>query len=389
MKTLSIIRKSLREQLRHYWILILTVSLAPFFVFIYYLINEASKPHYNLVVVNLDRGVTLNDSVLNYGDEMIRSMREMNTGDLNLPLSISHSESRAGALELLQQKKEDALIVIPEDFSLRLQTLADKTDTVAIRLEIAGDLTSISYMVTAIWGSEFVSRYLYPAAGIINPICITETPLGTTGNTDGFSLYMPGILILSVIMLMFSATIAFITEIEQKTMIRLKLSRMTAPEFLAGISVVQTGVGILAALFTLGVALSLGFTYAGSYWLMLLIVILASISIIAFSLILAAMCRTVTEVLIIGNFPMFLFMFFTGAAFPIEGLPLFTIAGYPITLQGLMSPVHAISALKKVLIFGMGLREILPELVSLVVITILYFLTGMLAFRFRHMRAGK
>jgi hypothetical protein len=78
--------------------------------------------------------------------------------------------------------------------------------------------------------------------------------------------------------------------------------------------------------------------------MLLLIAVLASISIVAFSLILAAVTKTVNEVLIVGNFPLFLFMFFTGAAFPMKGNELFNVAGYAITIQGLMSPTHAINA---------------------------------------------
>jgi len=124
----------------------------------------------------------------------------------------------------------------------------------------------------------------------------------------------------------------------------------------------------------------------GSFGIMVLIAILTSISIIAFSLILAAICKTVNEVLIIGNFPLFLFMFFTGAAFPLEGKALFHIAEYPISLQGFMSPTHSISALKKVLIMEMNMQDIFPELLSIIVLTIIYFVIGVWAFKRRHMK---
>ena len=197
---------------------------------------------------------------------------------------------------------------------------------------------------------------------------------------------MPGILVLSVIMLMFSATIAIITEVENKTMIRLKMSKLNAFEFLSGVSVVQVGVGLISAILTLTVAIAMGFRYNGSLLLMFLMIILASISIIAFSLIVAALCRNATDVLIIGNFPLLLFMFFTGAAFPMQGTAIFEVAGYPFTVQGLMSPVHAISALKKILIFDMGIHDLLPEILCLLALTLIYFIIGLWAFRRRHMR---
>jgi ABC-2 type transport system permease protein len=197
---------------------------------------------------------------------------------------------------------------------------------------------------------------------------------------------VPGLLILALIMLMFSATIALVVEVENKTILRLKLSRLNTFEFLSGVSFVQVLVGLASILLALAVAIGMGFQPSGSLGLMVLIAILTSISIIAFSLILAAICKTVNEVLIIGNFPLFLFMFFSGAAFPLEGKALFHIADYPISLQGLMSPTHAISALKKVLIMEMNMSDIIPEILSIIILTIFYFAIGVWAFRRRHMR---
>ena len=130
----------------------------------------------------------------------------------------------------------------------------------------------------------------------------------------------------------------------------------------------------------------MGFNYTGSVGALLVIAVLTSISMIAFSLILAAGTKTVNEVLIVGNFPLFLFMFFTGAAFPLEGKTLFTIAGYSITAQGTMSPTHAIIAAKKVLIMGAGLGDVLPELAALVVLIVIYWALGAWLFYHRHMR---
>jgi ABC-2 type transport system permease protein len=83
---------------------------------------------------------------------------------------------------------------------------------------------------------------------------------------------------------------------------------------------------------------------------------------------------------------MFMFMFFTGVAFPISGNTLFTVAGYSITLPGLMSPNHAVSALKKVLIMNMTIGDIIPEIVTLIFLSLLYFLIGIWMFKRRHMR---
>jgi ABC-type transport system involved in multi-copper enzyme maturation permease subunit len=114
---------------------------------------------------------------------------------------------------------------------------------------------------------------------------------------------------------------------------------------------------------------------------------LTAVSIIAFSLLFAAFCRSVKDVAIIGTFPMLVFMFFTGAAMPMNGGTLFTIGNFQFTLNGILSPSHAITALNKVLLMGQAPRQTLPEICALLVMTLIYFILGIWAFNRRHMRA--
>ncbi len=386
MKLYAVIKKSLTEQLRNFWILLLTISMAPFFVFLYYLFIEASNPHYDILLLNQDAGIEEALGTAAFGPYLTTYLETIESDTLSIPLSIEAVDDQSEALARLKNGEADALVIIPPGFSRHIYHFATGADTTSAHLEFIGDLTNVEYMITAIWANELITEYAFASTGQRRPIQIQETALGTSGDIDEFDYYMPGILILSIIMLMFSATIAMITEVEHKTIFRITLSRVSTLTFLTGVSLVQIGVGVVAVLLTLLVAVGAGFAYAGSFLLFLFIAVLTSISMIAFSLILAAFTKTTNEVLIVGNFPLFLFMFFTGAAFPLEGKTLFTVAGYPLTLQGLMSPTHAISALKKILIMDMGAADILPEVIALMLITLLYFIIGVWAFGRRHMR---
>jgi len=386
MRLWSVVRKSALEQIRQYWILVLTVSMAPFFVIVYYFINESTKPHYEILLLNQDQGVETTSGARNYGAELIETVGVLQQARPGLPLTVRLSDDRAEATTQLEGKTADALIILPPAFSQQFEELVHGEGNRPLTIEFVGDLTYVKYLVSAVWANEIINEIAHDATGIPRPVQVVETGLGVSGQIDEFDLYIPGILILSVIMLMFTATIAIVTEVENRTIVRLKLSRLTALEFLLGVSVVQVVIGIISALLTLAVAVLLGFDYAHALGLLILIAALTSVSIIAFSLIVAAATKTVNEVLVVGNFPLFLFMFFTGAAFPIQSAPLFTVAGYPVTVQGLMSPTHAIAALNKVMILGMGFQDIVPEIVALVAITLVYFGVGVWAFRRRHMR---
>ncbi|MCF7923113.1 MAG: ABC transporter permease, partial [Candidatus Marinimicrobia bacterium] len=197
----------------------------------------------------------------------------------------------------------------------------------------------------------------------------------------------PGMLILSIIMLMFSATIAIIVEVDQGTILRLKMSGIKAWQFLVGVGASQVLVGLIAIFLTLAAASSLGFEMRGSFLSFLLIAVLTSISMVAFSLILAAVTRSVTDVLVVGNFPLFLFMFFSGAAFPISPKAWFYLGDYGVSWQTLMSPAPAISALQKMSITGLSLGDVQGELLALILMTFIYFVVGLWGFKHRHLRA--
>jgi len=386
MKILSIINKSIKENIRHLWLLILTIFLTPFFVGLYWAISEAEKPNYEVLLVNQDAGVEYQSKKYNYGSLIIEEIKKIDKDSLQFPMTIKVTKNRTDAIEKLKDNKADALVVIPDDFSERFHNLLTSNEEESITIGFVGDLTSIKYMVTAIWAAETFSEIIYTATDKKNPVKITETSLGISGKMDDFDLYVPGLLILSIIMLLLPASISIINEVENKTIIRLKLSKITALEFLTGISVVQLIIGIISIALALLVAVGLGFEYAGSLFNVFIIAILSSVSIIAISLILAAFTKTATEVLIVGNFPFFLLMFFTGVAIPINPKELFSIAGYPITLQGLMSPTHSVSAMKKIMIMNMGFIDILSEITALLVLTTIYFAIGVWLFWRRHMK---
>jgi ABC-2 type transport system permease protein len=360
--------------------------MGPFLIFVYYLIVESSKPSYDIVFVNHDVGHVQAGNLTNFGDILIDHFSSYASETVSYPFTVTRIKQPEEAISLLKRKDADALVIIPEEFSSIIALKQRSDSNVAVPIEISGDLTSMNYLISAVWANEIVNDYLIKETNGYKMLELTETPIGVSGSVDDFDMIVPGILIVSLIMLMFTASIAFVSEVENKTIMRLRLSRLTALEFLGGTGIVQLVIGILALLLTLITAILLGFQYQGSLITLIVIAGLTSLSIISFSLIIAAVTRSANEVLIVGNFPMFLFMFFTGAAFPIKSEALFTIAGYPISLQGLMTPVHAISALNKTLVMDMNFASIVPELSAILVLSLLYFLTGATIFYHRHLK---
>lgn len=386
MKILSIIIKCLKEQIRSFWVLLLTLSMGPFFIFLYFLMIEASKQQFDVLILNEDKGVMVNNQPNNHGNKLIAFFSNSNINVDSNPFKIKIAVDKLKSIEKVKNKKADILIIIDDSFSQIMDSL-NRIDSISvIKVEFIGDLTNTNYLICAAWIKEIINEYTLQATQTEKLVDVKETALGTSASINEFDMMVPGILIISLIMLMFTASIAFVSEVENRTILRLKLSKISTIEFLGGIGFVQLLVGIVSILFTLLTAILLGFEYQGSFFIMIIIACLTSLSMIAFSLIIAALTKSANEVLVVGNFPMLLFMFFTGAAFPINSKTLFTIAGYSINIQGLMTPTHAISALKKTLIMNMDFTSIIPELISILLLTILYFIIGAIIFKKRHLK---
>jgi len=387
MRWYAVFIKGIREQIREYWILVMTVLMAPLFIAIYFLMAEVEDPEYDVILVNLDRGTEYEGGVLNLGDSILTYSKILSGLDGMEMINITSSGSREGAVDKLRNRKADVVVVLPPDLSASVAESKGSSGPPST-LELIGDVTQMEYIIGAIWSEELINRYLLEAAKIEMPFTWRETSLGFSGERSYFELYLPGLLILSIIMIIFSASAALVREPEARTLERLRISRLSALEFLWGTSLVQILVAIISLLLALLTGIALGYTLIpGTLGFILLISTLTAISMISFSLLVAAMCRSVKEVAIIGTFPLFLLMFFTGAAFPISGGYLFSIGEHRVMLNDILSPKFAVEALNKVLIRGQEIRETLPEMIALVVLSMLYAIVGAWAFRRRHMRA--
>ncbi|MFC1661993.1 ABC transporter permease, partial [Gemmatimonadota bacterium] len=189
----------------------------------------------------------------------------------------------------------------------------------------------------------------------------------------------------ALMMLMFTAAGALIREKDKGTIIRLRLSNMRVVEWLAAVSSTQVLVGLLALALTFLTAYSVGYRPSGSLAAVLLVGALTSLSVMAFSVLVAAFLRTVFDLVTVGSFPFFILMFFSGGMFPLPGVPLFHMGDRAIELNEILPTTHGIAALERILSFGVGLGDLGFELAALGFLTVAYFALGTWVFTRRHM----
>lgn len=380
MKILKIFWKSLKEQARDWRTMSLSLIIGPFFVLLYWLMIPNGSTTYGVMVLNQDKGSS--------GVNMIARLATLayTSGDPLLDLIIV--TDREEAETQLQDRDAEVLVIIPEDFSeiLRMASLGDESAKSAITL--VGDLTNPYYAVGAIMASSAIDQYVQDVTNKTRPVAIEEIALGASGGRSEFDLYVPGMLIISVVMLVFIVSMTITYEVESGTLRRLQLTRMTAFDLLMGISLSTILLGIIAVLLTFLVALALGFESQGPVGAAILIGAITAIAVVGVGLIVAAFSKSVSQAFIIANFPLIFFMFFSGAVYPLPRVRLFEVSGRAISLYDVIPPTHAVVALNKILTLGTGLKDVLYELGALIVLSALYFAIGIGLFHQRHMRVA-
>ncbi len=380
MKSLKILWKSLKEQARDWSTMSLSLTIGPFFVLLYWLMIPSGSTTYGVMVLNQDKGSS--------GADTITVMETLSYASGDPLLDVTTVTDQEEAETILQDRDAEVLVIIPEDFSEALLTASLRDESATSAIILVGDLTNPYYAVGAIMASSAIDEYVQDVTSETRPITIEEIALGASGGRSEFDLYVPGMLIISVVMLVFIVSMTVTYEVEAGTLRRLQLTRMTAFDLLTGISLSTILLGIIAILLTFLVAMSLGFESQGPIWTAMLIGAITAIAVVGVGLIVAAFSKTVSQAFIIANFPLIFFMFFSGAIYPLPRIRFFEVAGRVISLYDVIPPTHAVVALNKILTLGVGLTDVLYELISLVVLSALYFAIGIWLFHLRHMRTA-
>ena len=388
MRVWSVFRKSVREQRRDLWVVGLSLAFAPLFVMIYWLMTGGSgTTSYGVLVINQDvPAVQADGTTLSTGQDVVDSLRELTYKNGGAVLRVTETTNRADAETQLRNREAAALVIIPADFSEKLSAFRSGDSSAHTELTFIGDLTNPTYTVAAVMAMTVADSYTQRFTAAARPVNLVEIPLGDSAARTEFENYVPGLLVLAVVLMIFQAAMTPAREIETGAMKRLRLTRLTSFEYLGGTVLWLGVVSVGSVLLTFLTAVVFGFRSQGPLWLAFVIVAITSLSIIGIGLIVACFSKTVSQAFVISNFPLGFLMFLTGAAFPLPRMNLFTIAGRSIAVADFLPPSHAVVALNKIFTLGAGFGDVLYELTALIVLTGLYFGIGVWLFQRTQMR---
>ncbi len=386
MRVWTVFLKTWREMTRDWWALGLTLAFSPLFVFAYWAFTQGSSTAYTVLVINQDQGVALAaGGELRAGEEVVRAVQAVRYADGNPLLKVSPLDDLAQVDRILKDRGAVAFLVIPPDFSSTLLALQAGDHSRSAQITFGGDLTNPYYTLGATLAIGAVDNYVIQATGQKPLVKYVEKALAGSAARTEFEIYTPGVMIFSVMMLIFLAAMVVAREVESGTLRRLQITRMSSFDFLGGVTLAMLSLAVLSLLITISTAVWLGFRSLGPLWAAVVVGAVASLSIIGAGLVVACFSRSVSQAFIIANFPLGLFMFFSGAIFPLPKLVIFRLAGHDVGLFDFLPPAHAVVALNKVLTLGAGLQDVAFELTALILLSLLYFGVGVWLFQRLHM----
>jgi ABC-2 type transport system permease protein len=375
MRTLACFIKTFKENIRDWKILILAIVFAPFFVYLmYFYMGTPAAAGYRLVLVN-------NDGPQTFSSELIAQWTKLaNAGGVPV-LRITHTTDTADAKKMIKNKEADILIIIPEDFSESYDRfLSDSTGSISPLINY-GDPSNARYMLAASFIDYITFMYIGVKTGTGVPFDVKYQFAGVTRKLSEFDLYIPALLVLSVIMMLFTAGASIVREVEKDTITRLSLSKVSSGEFMLAMSINQVIIGMICLFLTLLAAFSVGYKTSGSVALMLLVGALTCFSVISISIITASFIRTMFGLLTLGCFPFFILMFFSDCMIPLPKINLFEVAGNHLYLNDILPTATATRALNKIMNYNSGLGDISFELIWISLLSVVYFIMGIRLFR--------
>jgi ABC-2 type transport system permease protein len=387
MRFISLLRKTLIENVRDWKIVSMTLVFAPFFVVLMHFYFGELTPSYVLAVINDDEPVPLpSGEVFSGGEELIAALAAVEGGSEGAVLTVRIIEDMETGRVALRDREVDLVVEIPAAFSHTLQAHSEGEHIGPVTVRSWGDPANAGYLMAAVWNDMTVWEYAARTLELEVPISLDTRTIGGVSSLSEFDLYVPGLLVLALMMLMFTAAASLIREKDKGTLVRLRVAALPVVEWLASVGLVQIVLGVAAVVLTWLTAIALGYRADFAPGAALLITIVTAFSIVAISVLVAAWLRTIFDLMTIGCFPFFILMFFSGGLFPLPEPQLFTLAGHTVTINDLLPTTHATKALGKIMNHGAGVGEVAWELGWIMVLSVFFMAFGTRLLIRRHLR---
>jgi len=218
------------------------------------------------------------------------------------------------------------------------------------------------------------------------PAGFIESNSESISGSQSFSIFdyqAPGILVFALLMGAIGVASSLAREVEEGTLERLKLSRMSSFDLLFGTLIPWSIVAIAQVLILFAVAIMIGFSWTGglsSILLAIVVAIFGGIASVSLGLLIAAFAKSEKHATNLGTLIAVPTSFIVGAFFPLPKVALGKLFGSTFEVYDFLPWTHAAEALRILLTFGGGIGEVAIDIILLVALTAVLFSLGVFFF---------
>jgi len=360
MKAVHVFHRAMRQQLRDRLGVGLTVLTAPAFALVYGLLFGAPAAPRVVLVAPQEGGAA---------SEAVREGLE------GVGVAVEVVADRGEPERRLAARACDVVVLLGEDFERRIGVIGE-----SVGVEVVGDVGSPDFRRGERAVVGVLNRVAHDRRGTRAAVEVTTRAVGRSGEATAFDAYVPGLLVFSIIMLVFSSSMAVTREVESGVLERLRLTAMTSLDYLVGMSGVQVVLGTSSVMLTFGVATVLGFESQGPLGVAMALAVLGSVSCVGAGMLVASVTRTVPRAFLVSSGFMFLLVLLSGVIFPIPRVPLGELGGQEVGLFDLLPTTWLARGLHAVLTLGAGWGEVRVELAAMAALGGAFFGAGVWSF---------
>jgi len=350
-KALSVGRKEVRQILRDRRSLTILLFVPAFFLLVYgYALNWDIR-HVRLAVEDRDRSAASRSIVSAF----------VNSGYFDL---VADVRSQGQITDLMNHGSVRGIVVIP--FGLQRDLLAGQTVPVQVLLDgdNANTATTVMGYALTVLQSESAKYRMVP--GVFSGPTLTALPRVWYNPELRSALFLVPGLIAYIVMItsVVSTSLSIVREKERGTMEQVRMSPLNAASFVLGKTIPYYVISLVSAFAILLVAMVLfGLPMRGSWLVLLLTISLYLVGALGLGLFVSSIAETQQVAFQLAVLASFLpTLMLSGFIFPIASMPAF--------LRGVTYVVPAkyfLVALRGIVLKGVGLQVVWPQLVALVI----------------------
>jgi ABC-2 type transport system permease protein len=225
------------------------------------------------------------------------------------------------------------------------------------------------------------------------PHVVTDEAIVGVSTLSVFDYQVPGLMVFAILMGITGVAVTLTVEVHNKTLERLKITKMRAFDLMFGTLIPFTALSALQILILFFVALLMGYHWhpAGNPGFAILIGMLAAIASVALGLILASFAKNENQAATLGPMIAVPTAFLTGAFFPLPKVMLtdnFFGTGKPFYLFDWLPWTQASYAIMQILTFGKPITALYFELVLMIILIVIFFTIGVVLYSKKRLKSS-